>query len=213
MTFVTGIATMVLGALVALAGLPLFVLLLPIWGFIVGFLIGGALVTALFGDGFLATTLGFGAGFVFGFAFALLAYFYWYVGVLLSAGAAGFALGAAMLGSFGVSADWLIILFGLVLACVFIVLALAINYPVYLMIVTTASAGVSIALAGALVLFNRIEPATLGTGQAWRMIGDHWFLWIIWLAGTMIGIASQLSMMSRAKLPGDKWVPVTEKRS
>lgn len=213
MTFVTGLATMVLGALVALAGLPLFVLLLPLWGFVVGFIVGGALITALFGDGFLATTLGFGAGFVVGFAFALLSYLYWYVGVLLSAGAAGFALGAALLGSFGVSADWLIILFGLVLACAFIALALAINYPVYLVIVATASAGVSIALAGALVLFNQIEPAVLGTGEGWRMIGNSWFLWIIWLVGTVIGIGSQLSTMSRAKLPEDKWVPVTEKRS
>jgi len=213
MTFLTGLATMVLGALVALAGLPLFVLLLPIWGFVVGFIVGAGLITALFGDGFLATTLGIGAGFVVGLGFALLSYLYWYVGVLLSAGMAGFVLGAAILGSFGVSADWLIILFGLIVAFAFIIVALAIDYPVYLMIIATASAGASIAIAGALVLFNQIDPAALGTGEPWRMIGDHWLLWAIWLVGTVIGIGSQLSTISRVRLPEDKWVPVTDKPS
>ncbi|MEQ1941111.1 DUF4203 domain-containing protein [Mesorhizobium sp. VNQ89] len=205
MTFLIGSAALVFGALVALAGLRLFVILLPIWGFMVGFILGAALITALFGDGFLATTLGIATGFVFGFGFALLSYFYWYVGVLLSAGAAGFVLGAALLGTFGVSADWLIFLFGMVVAFGFIAFALAINYPVYLMIVATASAGTSIALAGAFVLVNQVEPAALGTGEAWRMIGNHWLPWIVWLVGTVVGIGAQLSALSRIKVPEDKW--------
>jgi len=211
-TFLIGSAALVLGALVALAGLRLFIILLPIWGFMLGFIVGAALITALFGDGFLATTLGIVTGLVVGCGFALLSYLYWYVGVLLSAGAAGFVLGAALLGTFGVSADWLIFLFGIVVAFGFIAFALAINYPVYLMIVATASAGTSIALGGAFVLFNQVEPAALGTGEAWRMIGNHWLPWIIWLVGTVIGIGSQLAALSRIQFPEEKWVSASEIR-
>lgn len=212
MTFLTGLAAIVLGVLVAVAGLPLFFILLPIWGFLVGFFVGAGMITALFGDGFLATTLGIGTGLLFGVVFALLSYLYWYVGVLLSAGAAGFMLGAALLGSLGVSTDWLIFTFGLLFAVGFVVVAFAINYPVYLLIVVTAMAGSSIALGGALVLFGFVDPTTLGMGEAWRMIGDNWFLWMIWLVGSVVGIGAQLASVSRIVLPDDKWVSVAEGR-
>lgn len=212
MTIVAGLVALILGILVAGAGLPLFFFLLPIWGFVVGFLIGAGAVTAVFGDGFLATTLGIGAGLVAGVIFALLSYLYWYVGVLLSAGTAGFAIRAALLGTLGVSTDWLIFLVGLLAAIGFVFAAFAINYPIYLVITATAMAGSAIAIGGVLVLFGYVDAASLGTGSVWRTIGDNWFLWIVWLVGTFVGIGTQLATASRVTLPDDKWVPVTQGR-
>jgi hypothetical protein len=212
MTFLAGLVTLVIGVLVAAAGLPLFFILLPVWGFVVGFLVGAGFITAVFGDGFLITFLGIGVGLVVGVVFALLSYLYWYVGVLLSAGAAGFVLGAALLGTFGVSADWLIFAFGLVLAVAFVVVAFMLNYPVYLVIVATAMAGSAIAIGGVLALFNLVDTSTLGVGEVWRTIDDNWFLWLIWVVGAVLGIGAQLATMSRVTLPEDKWMSVTKAR-
>lgn len=213
MTFLAGLVTLVVGVLVAGAGLPLFFVLLPIWGFVVGFLLGAGVITAIFGDGFIQTFFGIGAGLVVGVIFALLSYLYWYIGVLLSAGAAGFVFGAALLGTFGVSADWIIFIVGLAVAVAFIFVAFVINYPVYLVIVATALAGSAIAIGGVLVLFGYIDPAALGLGEIWRTIDDHWWLWLVWLVGAVVGIGAQLSAMSKVTLPEDKWVSVTEARA
>jgi hypothetical protein len=213
MNFLVGLVTVILGVLVAGAGLPLFFILLPIWGFVIGFFFGAGVMEAVFGGGFLATTLGIGVGLVVGIVFAIFSYLYWYIGVLLSAGAAGFVLGAALLGTFGVSADWLIFIIGLIVAVAFVVAAYVINYPIYLVIAATALAGSAIAIGGILVLFGQLDPATLGAGDVWRTIDDHWFLWLIWLIGSIVGIIAQLQMISRVTLPDDKWVSVTEARA
>lgn len=212
MAFLTGLVALIVGAAVAAAGLPLFFLLLPVWGFVVGFLVGAGFMAAIFGGGFLATTLGIVVGLVFGVLFAVLSYLYWYVAVLLSAGATGFVLGAALMGTIGVSADWLIFIVGAVFAIGFVLVALALNYPVYLVIVLTSLAGSAIAIGGALVMFGQIDPAMLSSGELWRTIDDSWFLWLIWVVGAGVGIGAQLSAMSRVQLPEEKWVPVTEGR-
>lgn len=85
MDILLGILAVIIGAAVCLIGLRLFFLLLPIWGFVVGFLGGAALVTWLFGDGFLSTTLGIVVGIVLGIVGALISYFFWYFGVILAA--------------------------------------------------------------------------------------------------------------------------------
>ena len=209
MFILIGIVTTLFGILVAGAGLRLFFLLLPIWGFVVGFLVGAGVIAAVLGDGFLATTLGIGCGLAVGIAFAFLSYLYWYVAVLLSAGAAGFMLGAALLGTLGVSADWLIFIAGLAVGAIFVAGALAINYPVFIVIFATAAAGASIALAGILVLLGHVDASALGTGETWRLISANPLLWLIWFVGTLVGVGAQLSTRSHVTLPEDRWEPVT----
>jgi hypothetical protein len=205
MDILLGILAIVVGTAVCLAGLRLFVLLLPVWGFVVGFLGGAALVTALAGDGFLSTTLGIVVGIVVGIAGAILAYLFWYVGVILAAGSAGSLLGATLFAAIGVKSTWALFIIGVIIAALFILAAFIIQLPIYLVIVNTALAGATVVVGGLLLIFNKIDRADIGTTAAWQQIHHHWLLWLLWAVIAAIGIGSQLTAVEQATLPDERW--------
>jgi hypothetical protein len=203
-----GILAVLIGLAVAAAGLRVFFILLPIWGFVVGFLAGAAGVTAIFGDGFLSTTLGIVIGLIVGLIFAVISYLFWYIGVLAAAGAAGAAFGSGLFAAIGVDADWLLFIIGLVFLALFVIAALFINFPTWVVVVSTAMSGAAIVLAGLMLIFDKIDREDLGTGVAWDKIADNWWIWLIWLVGAALGMGAQISSLSAVMLPDDKWTQV-----
>jgi hypothetical protein len=205
MDVIVGVLALIVGVVLCLSGLGWFFVLLPIWGFVAGVIVGAAAVTAIAGDGFLATSLGLVVGLVVGVVFAAISYLYWYFAVLLSAGLTGAAVGATVLAAAGVTSSWLLFFFGALVGVLFVAGALVINYPIYLVIVNTALAGAGIAIAGLLLVLNRVDRGELGTGAVWERIGDNWFLGVIWLVAAGIGIVAQIRMIDRTPLPAGKW--------
>lgn len=205
MDILVGILALIIGIAVCLAGLRLFLFMLPIVGFVAGFFIGAGFITAVFGDRFLATALGIIVGLVVGAVFSLFAYLYWYIGVIMAAGSAGALLGASVFGSLGVTSSWLLFILSVIVAAVFIVVAFLYALPVYIVIVATAFEGAALAIGGFLLLFGRMDRADFAVSNVWHRIDDHWFLWIIWAIGAAIGIGYQLTQMRQAILPEERW--------
>lgn len=200
-----GFLAIVVGIAVCFVGLRLFIFLLPIVGFVAGFFAGAGFITAVLGDRFLATTLGILVGIAVGALFALFAYLFWYVGVILSAGSAGALLGAAVFGSLGITTSWLLFVLAVIVAAVFIVVAFLYALPLYLVIITTAFEGAALAIGGVLLLFNKMDRTEFGASRVWQRIDNHWYLWIIWLVAAALGIGYQLSQLRRASLPQERW--------
>jgi hypothetical protein len=205
MDILIGIAAIIVGVGVALSGLRYFIMLLPIWAFAGGFLAGAALITAVFGDGFLSTTLGIVAGIVVGILFMGISYLYWYFAVLIAAAAAGGVFAASLFASFGINSSWLLFIIGLAGSALFMLGAIYIDYPVLLVIVNTAIGGSAIAIGGFLLVFNKMDRDEIGTGALWHRINDHWLLWAVWVVGAAIGIGSQLSARAAVRVPADRW--------
>lgn len=205
MDILIGILALLVGLSFCLSGLRLFLILLPVWGFAIGFLVGAAAVTAIFGDGFLSTTLGVVVGLVVAIIFAIFSYLYWYVGALLAAGIAGGVFGAALFSSFGVDSEWLLLTIALVFGAAFVFAALRINFPVYVVIVNTAISGSAIALGGLLLVLNRIDRNEIGTGTLWQRIDDHWILWLLWVAASIIGVLVQSFRLEERERQIEKW--------
>ena len=203
-----GILAVIVGAALVVAGLRYFFLLLPIWGFVAGFFVGAALITAVFGDGFLSTTLGIVVGLVFGVLFSLISYFYWYFTVILAAAAAGSVLGASIFGAIGIDSSWPIFIIGLAFGVLFAIGAMFLNLPVYLVIVNTALAGAALVIGGVLMVFDQFDREELGTGELWRKIDDHWYLWLIWIAIGVVGMMIQMTARAIVTLPEERWQPI-----
>ena len=88
-----GLLALAIGLAFAFYGFKLFLILLPIWGFFAGFLIGAELISSLLGGadaGFLATVTGWVVGFILGLVFAVLSYLYYWVAVILLGGFLGY---------------------------------------------------------------------------------------------------------------------------
>jgi hypothetical protein len=200
-----GLLAILAGVAICFSGLRVFFVLLPILGFIVGFLAGAALMSAIFGDDFLGTALGIIVGLVFGVLFGITSYLWWYIAVILSAGAAGAAFTASLLFAVGMDTDWLVWLIAIAVGALFMLAAFVIAYPVWWVVFVTAFNGAALVLAGILLVFNQMDREDIGTAALWQRLDDNWFLWLIWFALALAGVVGQFKLMARVVLPDDRW--------
>jgi hypothetical protein len=188
---VVSLLAMTAGLAIAFAGLRLFLVLLPVWGLVTGFIAGAGAVTLLAGDGFLATILGWGAGIVVGLLFALLSYLYWYGVVLVTGGAIGYLLGVGIMSLLGIGGV-LAFLVGAALAAVLAIAVAVVDLPRYLVIAGSGVAGAATAVAGVMLLVGNVGLAALGEGPIAVVNGAGPLGWIAWVVLAIAGIASQV---------------------
>jgi len=208
MDILFGLLAVAIGVAVCFAGLRLWFWLLPVWGFVVGFLGGAGLVTWLAGDGFLSTTLGIVVGLVVGIGASLIAYLWWYIGAIMAAGSAGASLGTTLFAAIGIDSSVVLFIVGLVFAVVFALGALVLALPIYMVAFSTGIAGATIIIAGVLLVIDRLDRSEIGTLAAWTRIHDNWILWLLWVVLAGAGIASQLSAIRQVTLPEERWTRV-----
>ena len=113
---ILGLVAIAVGAAFTFWGFRFFLLLLPVWGFLFGFLVGADVVTYLFGQGFLSTTFSWLAGFVVGLIFAALSYLYYWFAVVWIGATAGYALGTGIMTWLTPNAGILTFVVGIILA-------------------------------------------------------------------------------------------------
>jgi hypothetical protein len=206
MDILLSIFLIIFGLMITFMGTAVFFAVLPALGFALGFFNGAAGMHAIFGDGFLSTIGGWIAGILIGIVFAFISYFWWYAGVLLSAGSLGALLGSGLAQVFGLDDGFLYFLFGLVGFIVFMSVALVLNLPIYVIIVSTALAGANLLVIGVLLLFNRIDSEELGYGTAAAVIDESWWWTLVVLVVAIVGASFQLSVRERLVVPQDRWV-------
>src|SRR4029077_2750663 len=122
-----------------------FYLLLPLFGFIVGFLLGAQVVAALVGDGVFATVLSWVVGFIVAVGFAALAGLWWWAAVLILFAVVGFDVGRGLLLAVGGDPGLLTWLAGVVVAIAFAVVAIVADAATLLVVAVTALGGAAYA--------------------------------------------------------------------
>jgi glucose-6-phosphate-specific signal transduction histidine kinase len=152
-----GILFVLIGAVFCYRGYLTMRLVLPLWGFLVGFSAGAGLMATITGDGFLGTALGWTAGFVLGVLFGVLAYAYFAVAVMLTMAFLGFTLTTGFLGALGVTWNWVLVLAGTVVGALVGVATLVVDMPQALLTVLTALGGAIVMVVGAMLVFDRID--------------------------------------------------------
>ena len=150
------------GFAIAFWGYKLLWIILPIWGFFAGFVLGSQTIQILFDDGaFLATITGWVVGFVIGGIFALLSYLFYFAAVAILAGAFGYGLTVAILDWIGMDTDWLVWLIAIVAGVALAFVVLRFNIQKYAVIVITAIAGIGITIYVFLAVFYGIVVVEL----------------------------------------------------
>ena len=190
---VVGGLALLIGLGFTFVGYRFFLILPPIWGFLAGFAIGANAVASLFGEGFLATITGWGIGFVLALICAVLAYLFWYAAVVILAGTVGYALGGSLLSAIGIDASWLIFLAGIALGAVFLIGALILNVPKYVIVVLTSIGGAAGIVMGVALVVGRVPVAALGdAGVVGAPIHDSPLWAAAWVVLAIVGVVVQL---------------------
>jgi len=188
-----GLLAIAIGAAFAFYGFRVFLILLPIWGFFAGFLVGANFMAALFPDsGFLIEVGGWVVGFILGLVFAVLSYLYFWVAVILLGGVLGYQLTYGVFEWLGFSADGIIIfLLALVVGAAFAVGFFVLHMPAVLVIVATAISGAGAAIAGVIVALGLVPVDALDSG-IFGVYNAH-DLGIVWLiAGIALAFAGAI---------------------
>ena len=160
-----GVLALGIGLALVFRGFRLFFLLLPVIGFIAGFLLGAGLVEYIFGDGFLATITGWVGGFIFGLVLAVFSYLYYWLAVGVFGGFIGYQLTLGLLAWLGLNESGaLAMLLAFVVAIVFGVAFLWLQLPTVLAIVGTALIGAALVVAGVVVALGLAPYEELANG-------------------------------------------------
>jgi hypothetical protein len=207
MDILFGIFLLILGLAITTMGLQVFFAILPMLGFVFGFFLGAALVDSFWSGTFLSTVTGWIVGIGFGIIFALVSWFWWYAGVLLSAGVLGALTGTGFAELFEIDTEWIIFIFSLAGFVTFIVVAYLLNAPIYLLIFSTGMTGATVLVTGLLLVLNRIDRDELGYGTAVGIINESWWWMLVTFVVAVVGISIQLVMRSTVTLPTGRWEP------
>jgi hypothetical protein len=166
-----GIVAIVIGLAWAFYGFKAFIILLPIWAFLVGFAAGASWLQELFGEGFFATVTSWVGGLVVGVVLAVLSYFWYYAAVVIVGGALGYTLGAGFMGALGFDGI-LAIGVGLVVGAILAFITIVLGVPAWLIVVLSAVGGAVAAVNGVLILFGRIQLEDISSGLGEGLLKD-----------------------------------------
>jgi hypothetical protein len=198
---VVGIVAIAVGAGLMLLGYRLALTLLPIWGFVAGFIFGAHVLQELLGQGFLATTLSWVGGAIVGLVFAVLSYLFWYVAVVVAFASVGYWLGWGLVTLLAMSGTGLAAFgIGLGVGVILALLAVVTGVPLVALVVMTAVAGSHAFTAGVLVLLGVIDVTDLGTGVVTAIISANLGWWLAALGMALVSSIVQLQTMGEHRL-------------
>lgn len=192
----------IVGAIVALMGIKIFQIVLPIIGFIAGIMVGFSGVQAVFGTGAVSLSIAVLTGALIGVLMAILSFLYFEVAVavLMAVLLANLFIYVGLV--LGLSKDgFLVFLLGLSGAVMG--LAIATTKPVSpaLVITFTAFYGVAMIMAGVLLAAGHLSANQLNDQgvlhAVTRTVHDS-FIWLfVWLGGTLLASNVQYAAVKR----------------
>jgi len=185
-----GLIGTLFGVLICFAGYRLFLVLLPIWGFFFGFLLGGQTVQWLFnGTGLFVDVTGWVVGVVVGAIFAVLSYLFYIAAVAIIAGSLGYFVAVSILLEIGMKAGFLLWLIGIVVGVVFLFVTLQFNLQKWVIIIATALLGAAMTFGTIIQVLN---PATnLLDNPVKLFLQQSWFLLVCFALMVAAGIVVQ----------------------
>lgn len=202
---VLGIVALIAGSVFCFSGYRAFRVVIPIWGLFSGFAAGAGLVSAITGDALLAKPVGWLVGAVFAVLFALFAYLYYEVAVVLTMASVGFLVGASLMTGLGVTWNWIISLVAVVVALAFAVVAISTNLPRIVLTVVSAVAGATAMVGGAMLFGSTLDADNLSRADVTSAINDSWGWWLAYVVLVLAGIAAQAAGNARDDVVRAAW--------
>ena len=196
---VFALIVIVAGALFCFFGYLAFRIIIPIWGAFVGFGLGAGLIAAATDEGFLRTGLAWAVAIGLALVFAILAYLFYWVAVVIAMGSIGFTLGASLMAALGVDWNWLIVLVGLAVGALLALVAIAADMPMILLVVLSALAGASAVTTGVMVLVGAIGTDEFTEDAVTARASDDWWWYVLYFGLAVVGILYQARAMERMR--------------
>ncbi len=195
--WVVGVLAVLVGALFLFRGYLALRVVFPLWGGFVGFVLGASFTAGWTGDSFLGTTASWVVALALAVLFALLAYLYYAVSVVIGMASIGFVLGTALMGALGVEWSWVVVLVGVVVGVALAWFAIVANLPMMLLVVLTALTGAAMVVVGLLIVVGSLESTELTSASTTQALELGWGWSLLAALLVVVGIVSQVSTTER----------------
>jgi len=186
-----GVLAILAGGVLLFAGQFALRLVLPIWGFFVGFAFGAGIFAELADESFLGTVLGWVSGLVFALILAVLAYFFYAVAVIVAMAAFGFAIGAGLVVALGIDWNWVAVLVGVAFGAVLGLVSVVGNMPMIVLSVASSLAGAVSVVGGLMLLVGSLNSADFTEGSFSSAVDASWAWYVLLLTLALVGIVVQ----------------------
>ncbi len=196
---VVGLLAIAAGLAFCFRGYLLMRLVIPIWGFFVGFALGAGMIAAATDAKFLGTVLAWIVGLALGLLFAFIAYTYYAVAIVLAMASIGYLLGTALMVALDVEWNWLIVTVGIIVGLLLAVAAIVGDLPTTLLTVLTAMGGATAIVGGIMLLVNRLDVEDLGDDAVTSTINASWGWWLLYLVLAVAGILAQVTATAQVR--------------
>ena len=194
---IVGLAALVIGGVFCFWGYFAMRLVIPIWGFFAGFMVGAGATSWMDNSEFLSTVLGWIIGFFVGLLFAVLAYLFYEIAIVLTFAAIGFTFGADLMIALNIDWEWFIVLIGIAVGILFGIFAAVVHLPMAILVVFSTIAGALTATAGLMLVFNVVDIADFDDTRVVDLIDDAWWWWLIAFVLAILGFVSQMKAITR----------------
>ena len=199
MDIVVGLLAIAAGLAFCFRGYLLMRLVIPIWGFFVGFALGAGMIAAATDAKFLGTVLAWIVGLALGLLFAFIAYTYYAVAIVLAMASIGYLLGTALMVALDVEWNWLIVTVGIIVGLLLAVAAIVGDLPTTLLTVLTAMGGATAIVGGIMLLVNRLDVEDLGDDAVTSTINASWGWWLLYIVLAVAGILAQVTATAQVR--------------
>ncbi len=201
-----GLFAIVAGVVMLFAGQFVLRFVLPIWGFFVGFAFGAGLFASLADERVLGTLLGWVSGFFFAVIFAVLAYLYYAVAVVLAMAGFGFAIGAGLVVALGIDWNWVAILAGLVVGAVLGVVSVMANMPMIVLALVSAIGGAAAIVGGMMLWVGTLNSADFNQRAVVDGLQGSWGWSLTLVVLAIIGFVAQTrTRLNRRRTISEAW--------
>ena len=187
-----GLLAILAGGVMLFAGQFALRIVLPIWGFFAGFAFGAGIFAELADERFLGTALGWVSGLVFALIFALLAYFFYAVAVILAMAAFGFAIGSGLVVALGIDWNWVAVLVGVAVGAVIGIVSIVGNMPMIVLAVLSSIAGAISVVGGLMLLFGSLNTADFSRGDFTDTVSNNFLWWLLFVVLVIGGVVIQI---------------------
>mgnify|MGYP003586852848 FL=1 len=172
MNLLIGLVGVMLGFLLCVSGYRIARILIPLWGFVAGFIMGAAGVSDAMNSTFIGTSLGIVVGLFVGILFAVLAYFFFSIAIILLGASIGYWIGSGFIELIGFDNGFLTALVGISLGVVFAIIAILTNFPKYYLILLSSVSGALAIVTGVAIIFDQTSIHTLNYSSQIEYIKD-----------------------------------------
>jgi len=205
-----GVIAILAGALLCFRGQLVLRLVFPIWGAFAGFAFGAGLVAGFADEHFLGSVLGWGLGIIFALIFAVFAYLYYAVGVVIVMASIGFTLGSGLVVALGIDWSWVAVLVGVVVGALLGVGAVVSDLPMLFLVVLSAAGGSVAMVTGFMLFTGALDSATFTDDTFTSRVDDAWWWYAAFVVLAFVGVLSQIrNLAAMRRSVRSSWAPTT----